>query len=149
MSERLSRRFAAFRVTILVPVFNEAPVLPELLARLAAVAAARPTIRFDWLFVDDGSTDGSREWLRALAQRDPRIALIELSRNFGKEAAMSAGFDHATGDAVIVLDADPKKIATAYETVRQTCMACHVAEQVAFINGHPLFRRTAKLNPRG
>lgn len=44
---------------------------------------------------------------------------------------------------------DPKKIAATYETVRQTCMACHIAEQVAFINDHPLFRRTAKLNPRG
>lgn len=106
MSEPIHRHFPSLRVTILVPVFNEAPVLPELLARLTAVAAARPTIRFDWLFVDDGSTDGSREWLRALARRDPRIALIELSRNFGKEAAMSAGFDHAAGDAVVVLDAD-------------------------------------------
>ncbi len=106
MSEPISRHFPSLRVTVLVPVFHEAPVLPELLARLAAVAAASPTIGFDWLFVDDGSTDGSREWLRALAQRDPRTTLIELSRNFGKEAAMSAGFDHAEGDAVVVIDAD-------------------------------------------
>lgn len=106
MSEPLRRQFSTLRVVVLVPVFNEAPVLPELLERLAAVAAAAPAVRFDWLFVDDGSTDGSREWLRALARREPRATLIELSRNFGKEAAMSAGFDHATGDAVIVLDAD-------------------------------------------
>jgi glycosyltransferase involved in cell wall biosynthesis len=106
MSEPILHRLQPLRVTVLVPVFNEAPVLPELFDRLAAVAAAAPAVRFDWLFVDDGSTDGSREWLRALARREPRATLIELSRNFGKEAAMSAGFDHATGDAVIVLDAD-------------------------------------------
>lgn len=106
MSEPISRRSPALRVTVLIPVFNEAAVLPELLDRLAAVAAASPAIRFDWLFVDDGSTDGSREWLRDAALRDARMTLVELSRNFGKEAAMSAGFDHAGGDAVVVLDAD-------------------------------------------
>lgn len=106
MSELIPRHLSSLRVTVLVPVFNEAAVLPELIARLAAVAAASPAVRFDWLFVDDGSTDGSREWLREAAAHDARVTLVELSRNFGKEAAMSAGFDRAEGDAVVVIDAD-------------------------------------------
>ena len=99
------------RVSVLIPVHNEIEVLPELLERLEALLARRGSpetcpVDFDWLFVDDGSTDGSRQWLRNVAACKVRVTLIELSRNFGKEAAMSAGFDHARGDAVIVIDAD-------------------------------------------
>ena len=117
------------RVTVLVPVFNEVEVLPELLDRLETMACAAD-IDFDWLFVDDGSRDGSRELLRAAARRNPRLTLLELSRNFGKEAAMSAGFDHAAGDAVVVLDADlqdppeliPEMVAAWQEGADVVCM---------------------------
>ncbi|HBO13896.1 MAG TPA: glycosyltransferase, partial [Halieaceae bacterium] len=92
-------------VTIVIPVYNERPVLPELQRRLDAVLAGAGE-RAELLFVDDGSEDGSGAWLEALAGADPRVSLLSLSRNFGKEAAVSAGLDHARGAAVIVIDAD-------------------------------------------
>lgn len=96
---------AGVTVTVLVPVYNEMDVLPECCRRLADVAEARAE-HFEFLFVDDGSSDGSARWLLELRERDPRVAVIELSRNFGKEIAVSAGLDHASGDAVMLLDAD-------------------------------------------
>jgi polyisoprenyl-phosphate glycosyltransferase len=92
-------------ISVVVPVFNEEQSLPELHRRLAAVldAEGEPS---EILFVDDGSTDGSRDLLHALHARDPRVGLVALSRNFGHQLAITAGVDHARGDAVIVMDAD-------------------------------------------
>lgn len=92
-------------LSIVVPVFNERPVLPELQRRLAAVLDELDSPA-EILYVDDGSEDDSATWLEALALRDDRVGLLSLSRNFGKEVAVSAGLDHAGGDAVVVLDAD-------------------------------------------
>lgn len=93
-------------VTAVIPVFNEEEVLPELLARLTAVFDAHPATRWDALLVDDGSRDRSVELIRAHAARDPRFQLLELSRNFGFQAALAAGLSHARGDAVVTMDAD-------------------------------------------
>ena len=93
-------------VTVVIPIFNEEPVLPELLARLTAVFDQYPEAKWDALLVDDGSRDGSAELIRAHAGRDPRFALIEFSRNFGFQAALAAGLAHATGQAVVTMDAD-------------------------------------------
>lgn len=100
---------------IVVPCFDEADVLPLLHRRLVA---ALETIVTDWsiLYVDDGSRDATRAMIEALAGTDRRVGLIALARNFGKEAAMTAGLDHADADAVVVVDADlqdpPELIAT-------------------------------------
>jgi glycosyltransferase involved in cell wall biosynthesis len=104
-------------LTAVVPCHNEAAVLPLLQVRLsAALDAVDADTRI--LYVDDGSTDGTTEALLALAQAEPRVGVIVLSRNFGKEAALTAGLDHAAGDAVVVLDADlqdpPELIATLW-----------------------------------
>ncbi len=93
-------------VTIVLPIFNEEEVLPELLARLTAVFDAHPAVAWDALLVDDGSRDRSVELIRAQAARDPRFALLELSRNFGFQAALAAGLAHARGAAVVTMDAD-------------------------------------------
>jgi glycosyltransferase involved in cell wall biosynthesis len=93
-------------VTAVIPIFNEEQVLPELLARLGAVFDAQPGIRWGALLINDGSRDRSAELIRAHAARDPRFALIELSRNFGFQAAIAAGLAHAPGDALITMDAD-------------------------------------------
>ena len=94
------------RVTLLIPCYNEREVLPELVRRLDTVCAGLPQYVFFWLFIDDGSADGTREWLRRLAETDARVGVVVLSRNFGHQRALSAGFDYAGGDYVIVLDAD-------------------------------------------
>jgi len=93
-------------VTVVIPIFNEEQVLPELLARLGAVFDAAPGPRWGALLVDDGSRDRSVELIRAHAARDPRFRLLELSRNFGFQAAIAAGLANADGDAVVTMDAD-------------------------------------------
>ncbi len=93
-------------VTVVIPIFNEEAVLPELLTRLTAVFDQNPGVKWDALLVDDGSRDGSAELIRALATRDSRFSLIEFSRNFGFQAALAAGLAHAVGNAVVTMDAD-------------------------------------------
>lgn len=92
-------------LSVVVPARNEQEVLPELHRRLAAVFDGIDADR-ELVFVNDGSTDRTLEVMRALRAADPTIAIVELSRGFGKELALQAGLDHATGDAVVVLDAD-------------------------------------------
>lgn len=93
-------------ITLLVPVFNEQEVLPLLHARLKALTGRLPGYRFELLFVDDGSSDDSMAVIRGLGAADPSVSWVSLSRNFGKEAAMIAGLDNSSGDAVVILDAD-------------------------------------------
>ncbi len=94
------------RVSVAIPVHNEEAVLPQLFARLRAVLDRIPGGPHEVVFVDDGSRDGSRAVLEAEAARDPRLVVVSLSRNFGHQAALSAAFDHVSGDAVLVMDAD-------------------------------------------
>ena len=91
-------------VTVVVPVYNEAEGLARFHARLREVLAGLPC-ETRVLYVDDGSDDGSFETLAALA-RDPGVGVLRLSRNFGHQVALTAGLDHAPGDAVITMDAD-------------------------------------------
>jgi glycosyltransferase involved in cell wall biosynthesis len=92
-------------LSVLVPVFNESAVLREFHRQLREVMVATGCA-YEVIYVDDGSNDGSLDALYALRDEDPCIAIIELSRNFGKEVALSAGLDHARGDATIIIDAD-------------------------------------------
>jgi dolichol-phosphate mannosyltransferase len=91
-------------VSVVAPVFDEAATIGELHRRLTATLA--PLGRYELVIVDDGSTDGTWETLRALAQSDPHLSLLRLSRNFGHQIALSAGLDHARGDAIISIDGD-------------------------------------------
>ncbi len=92
-------------LSIVIPVHNEAQVLPAMHERLASVLDGL-SLSTEIIYVDDGSRDESPRILRRLRQSDPRVAVLELSRNFGKEAAMTAGLDHAQGDAIVIIDAD-------------------------------------------
>src|SRR5688572_20500507 len=93
------------KISVVVPVFNEAQSLPTLHGELSAVAAAN---RYDLeiIFVSDGSTDSSWEEIARLAHSDPRVRGIRFRRNFGKAAALAAGFAEVRGDLVFTLDAD-------------------------------------------
>ena len=96
-------------LSVVVPCFNEEEVLAETLSRIDAELAkvrSRFDVRTELVLVDDGSADGTPEILRAAAERDPRIRVVQLSRNFGHQAAITAGIEAAAGDAVVMLDAD-------------------------------------------
>ncbi len=106
-------------LSVVVPVFNEQDVLTEFHRRLSA-ALDRLALDAEVVYVNDGSADASVALLTALHERDPRVVVIDLSRNFGKEAAMSAGFDFADGDAVVLIDADLQDPPELIEEMLQT-----------------------------
>ncbi|MEP6998420.1 MAG: glycosyltransferase family 2 protein, partial [Betaproteobacteria bacterium] len=92
-------------LSVIVPVYNEEAGLAALWARLAPVLDSLGC-RAEVIFIDDGSSDGTLAQLISLRHLDPRVRIVSLSRNFGKEIALTAGLDHADGDAVIPIDAD-------------------------------------------
>ncbi|HVN33770.1 MAG TPA: glycosyltransferase family 2 protein [Casimicrobiaceae bacterium] len=94
-----------FSLSVVVPLLDEEEVLPDFHRRLSAVLDAIEA-ESEVVYVNDGSSDRTMALLTEIHARDARVAVIELSRNFGKEVAMSAGLDAARGDAVIVIDAD-------------------------------------------
>lgn len=96
------------RLTLVVAAWNEAEALPALQTRIQAALAMIEAqgLQARVLYVDDGSSDGTWTVMQALAARDPRVELLRLSRNFGKEAALTAGLDHVERGAVLILDAD-------------------------------------------
>ena len=94
------------RVSVGIPIHNEEDVLPTLIARVLAVLDTTPGGPHELLLVDDGSRDGSCRVMEEAAHRDPRVAVVVLSRNFGHQAAVSAAFDHALGDVLLVMDGD-------------------------------------------
>ncbi len=93
-------------LTLVVPCYNEAAVLDTFLGRCDAVAAACAGYRFEYLFVDDGSTDATWAKLLEMAARDARVRAIRLTRNYDQQRAISAGLDLCAGDCFAVLDAD-------------------------------------------
>lgn len=93
-------------LSVVVPCFNEAEVIANTAARLLAVLENLPDLRFELIFVDDGSRDATLIALRELQSRDSRIRLLSLSRNFGHQIAVTAGLQYAVGDAVVIIDAD-------------------------------------------
>jgi glycosyltransferase involved in cell wall biosynthesis len=92
-------------ISVVIPVFNEEQTLPELDARLREALCGTDK-RYEIVFVNDGSSDRSAEIMHRLREADERVRIIEFSRNFGHQPAISAGLDHAAGDAVIVMDGD-------------------------------------------
>ena len=98
-------RQAAYSLSVVVPASNEQEVLPEFHRRLTAVLDQLPATS-EVLYVNDGSNDETIAVMRALRAADDRVSIVDLSRNFGKEIALTAGLDHAVGDAVVVIDAD-------------------------------------------
>jgi len=96
----------AFRLSVAIPVQNEETVVPELVRRVCGVLDQLEGGPHEIVFVDDGSTDRTFELLEEVAQKDLRIIVVSLSRNFGHQAALAAALDHVTGAAAVVMDGD-------------------------------------------
>ena len=94
------------KVSILIPCYNEAESLETLYAALLQLMDSQTDYQWEVLMVNDGSKDQTLSVIKQLRSRDQRICYIDLSRNFGKENAMLAGFDYATGDCLVIMDAD-------------------------------------------
>lgn len=94
------------KITILVPAYNEEEALPFLYERVSKIMDEMKNYEFELLFVNDGSKDNTLNEIKELRKKDKRISYVDFSRNFGKEIGMIAGLDYATGDCVIIMDAD-------------------------------------------
>ena len=94
------------KISILIPCYNEDKSLPLLYDALQKVATETASYEWEFLFINDGSKDNTLSVLEQLHNRDERCCYVDLSRNYGKEVAMLAGFDYVTGDATVIMDAD-------------------------------------------
>ena len=94
------------KIDIIIPAYNEEESLPFLFERLEKIMQENVNYEFEILFVNDGSKDKTLELIKKQREKDNRISYVDFSRNFGKETAMIAGLDYATGDAAIFMDAD-------------------------------------------
>ena len=94
------------KISVIVPCYNEQESLPLLYQELCQLMKAEPEYEWEILFVNDGSKDETLHVIQSLSNQDPSVSYVDLSRNYGKETAMLAGFDYAQGDACVIMDAD-------------------------------------------
>ena len=94
------------KISVIIPAYNEEESLPLLYDRMEKLMSNMPNYEFEILFINDGSKDKTLEIIKDMRQKDNRICYVDFSRNFGKEIAMIAGLDYATGDCVVFMDAD-------------------------------------------
>jgi len=110
------------KLSIVIPVYNERENVPILYQKLMEVLKELP-YDYEIIFVDDGSTDGTREILEEIASKDKKVKVIEFARNFGQTAAMAAGMDYATGEVIITMDGDlqndPEDIPRLVEKIKE------------------------------
>ena len=108
--------------SVVVPLYNEAKVVDELYTRLTKVMT-ETGLRYELVFVEDGSGDNTLELLRAIAEKDSNVVIVELRRNFGQTPALAAGFDNAAGDIIISMDGDlqhlPEEIPMFLEKLKE------------------------------
>lgn len=139
-------------ISVIVPCYHEEAALPFFMREIQKAAdklSAAHGISFEFLFVDDGSQDGTLELLRTYSAEDPRVRYFSFSRNFGKEAAIYAGFEHARGDCVAVMDADlqhpPAMLEEMYLALRDEGYDIAAARRVSRKGEPPLRSLCARL----
>ena len=93
-------------ISVIIPCFNENETIEEFLRRLHFVASSMEDYKFEFIFINDGSTDNTGKILNDFAEQDHRIKVLHLARNRGHQIALTAGMDHATGDMIVTIDAD-------------------------------------------
>jgi polyisoprenyl-phosphate glycosyltransferase len=133
---------STFLLSVVVPCFNEEEVIGACHERLVTTLKSMP-VDFEIVYINDGSTDGTIQALKDIKNHEPRVAIIDFSRNFGKEIALSAGLDHARGDAVVVIDADlqdpPELIPELYKTLLEGYDVVYARRQER--NGETFFKK--------
>lgn len=102
----ISQKSSPPKISIVVPMYNEEDNISELYERLKSVMKKLPQLQYEYIFVNDGSIDHTYENLVSLADKDENIIVVNFTRNFGHEAATTAGIVNSNGDAVIIIDAD-------------------------------------------
>lgn len=121
-------------LSIVVPCYNEEPVLGKFYEVANKVSHEMSELNFEFIFVDDGSSDGTMKEIEKLRAEDERVKFVSFSRNFGKEAAMLAGLDYAKGDYVAILDADlqdpPTLLPEMYEIIKHGDYDCVATRRV-------------------
>lgn len=131
------------KISIIVPCYNEEESLPIFYEEIISIAKSMKKVDFEFLFVDDGSSDNTLEVMRALSKKDKRVRYISFSRNFGKEAAMYAGLENAIGDYVAVMDADlqdpPTLLPVMYKDIKESDYDCVATRRVSRV-GEPKIR---------
>jgi polyisoprenyl-phosphate glycosyltransferase len=132
-------------LSVVVPVYGSADILPETHRRLTEALAPLDGLDYEIVYVNDGSPDGAGEILRDIVARDDRARLLCLSRNFGHQAAITAGLDHAAGDAVVIIDDDlqdpPEVIPQMVDLWRQGNKVVYGARRVR--RGDSAFKRAS------
>lgn len=111
------------KCTLIVPCYNEEITIPYFYEETTNVISSMQDLKFEFLFLDDGSSDGTLEEIKKLVQKDSRVHYISFSRNFGKEAALFAGLENAKGDYIVTMDVDlqdpPSLLPEMYESVKE------------------------------
>ena len=136
-------------ISIVIPCYCEEEVIPIFYDTLIKEVIFRlPEVNFEMLFIDDGSTDGTLKVIKNLSKKDSRVKYISFSRNFGKEAAIFAGLNHAIGEYVGIMDVDlqdpPELIIPMYEALRTEDYDC-VATCRGTRNGEPALRSFCRM----
>jgi glycosyltransferase involved in cell wall biosynthesis len=128
-------------LSVVAPMYEEEETVEPFLARVDAALAG---VEFELILVDDGSKDGTAAAMAAVAERDPRVKVVALSRNFGHQPALTAGLEHASGDAVVMLDGDlqdpPELIPTMLERWREGVDVIYAVREER--KGETLFKKT-------
>jgi dolichol-phosphate mannosyltransferase len=133
------------RLSVVVPVYGSAGILPETHRRLTKALASLEGFEYEIVYVNDGSPDNAAEVLEAIVSEDDRARLVSLSRNFGHQAAITAGLDHVVGDVVVIIDDDlqdpPEVIPEMVERWRQGNKVVYGVRSVR--RGDSVFKRAS------
>ena len=130
------------KITIVVPCYNEEEALPLFYAEITRVVKEFKKNNFEFLFINDGSKDKTLDFIQKLSKEDKRVRYVSFSRNFGKEAAMYAGLQNATGDYIAIMDADlqdpPALLLEMYEAIMNDGYDCVATRRVSRIGEPPI-----------
>lgn len=132
-------------ISIIIPCYNEEEAIPVFYDEITKVSKKMKDVNFEYIFINDGSSDKTLEVLRDLSKKDKKVRYISFSRNFGKEAGMHAGLSNVKGDYAAIMDVDlqdpPEKLIEMYETIKKEDYDC-IALYTSSHEGYSFLRKT-------